>query len=49
MLINAHDVFKSITLKQPAARRCGHKVLIDVKNFFDRKEAKKLGFRYVSL
>lgn len=48
VLINAHDAFKSLTLKT-LARKMRTKVLIDVKNFFDRKEAKKLGFRYVSL
>jgi UDP-N-acetyl-D-glucosamine/UDP-N-acetyl-D-galactosamine dehydrogenase len=48
VLINAHDAFKSLSLKN-LSRKMRTKVLIDVKNFFDRKEAKKLGFRYVSL
>ena len=48
MLINAHDAFKSITLRE-LRKKMRNKVLIDVKNFFDRNEAKKLGFRYVSL
>ena len=48
VLINAHDEFKSITLRK-LQKKMRNKVLIDVKNFFDRKEAKRLGFRYVSL
>ena len=48
VLINAHDKFKNITLRK-LKKKMRNKVLIDVKNFFDRKEAKKLGFRYVSL
>jgi UDP-N-acetyl-D-galactosamine dehydrogenase len=48
VLINAHDAYRSITLSK-LRRKMRNKVLIDVKNFFDRNEAKKLGFRYVSL
>ena len=48
VLINAHDEFQSITLRE-LRKKMRNKVLIDVKNFFDRNEAKKLGFRYVSL
>jgi UDP-N-acetyl-D-galactosamine dehydrogenase len=48
VLINAHDEFQRITLRD-LRKKMRHKVLIDVKNFFDRNEAKKLGFRYVSL
>ena len=48
VLINAHDAYKSITLSK-LRQKMRNKVLIDVKNFFDRNEAKKLGFRYVSL
>ena len=48
ILINAHDAFKAITLKA-LARKMKTKVLVDVKNFFNRSEARKLGFRYVSL
>ena len=48
ILINAHDAFKTITLKA-LARKMKTKVLVDVKNFFNRSEARKLGFRYVSL
>ncbi len=48
ILINAHDAFKFITLKD-LARKMRTKVLIDAKNFFNRREARNLGFRYVSL
>ena len=48
VLINAHDAFKGITLRK-LRTKMRTKVLIDVKDFFDRKEAKKLGFRYLSL
>jgi len=48
VLINAHDEFKSITLRK-LRKKMRNNVLIDVKNFFDRNEAKKLGLRYISL
>ncbi len=48
VLINAHDAFKSITLKQLKSKM-RTPVLVDVKNFFPRAEAKRRGFRYVSL
>lgn len=48
ILINKHDVFKK--LKLPALRRaCRTPVLVDVKHFFPRRQAEKLGFRYVCL
>ncbi len=48
VLINGHDAFKSITL--PALRRkMRTRVLVDVKNFFSREQARKFGFHYVSL
>ncbi len=48
VLVNAHDAFKSIALKK-LRKKMRARVLVDVKNFFSRSEAKKLGFRYVSL
>lgn len=48
VLINAHTAYKDITLRK-LHKKMRNKVLIDVKNFFDRSEARKLGFRYVSL
>lgn len=48
VLINAHTAYKTITLRK-LRKKMRNKVLIDVKNFFDRNEARKLGFRYVSL
>ncbi len=48
ILINAHDAFRGLTLKD-LKRRLKTPVLVDVKNFFDRQEAGKLGLRYVSL
>ncbi|MBP7828875.1 MAG: nucleotide sugar dehydrogenase [Kiritimatiellae bacterium] len=48
VLINAHDAFKSIAL--PALRKkMRTRVIVDVKNFFPRERARKLGFHYVSL
>lgn len=48
ILINAHDAFRSLKLSA-LRRKLRTPVLIDVKNFFDRNEAQKSGFRYVSL
>ena len=48
VLINAHNAFRSITLKKLRAKM-RTPVLIDVKNFFPREEAQALGFRYRSL
>ena len=48
VLINAHDAFKAITLRE-LKRKMRTPVLVDVKNFFPRAQARKLGFRYVSL
>ena len=48
ILINAHNEFKSLPLR--AIRKMMRTpVLVDVKNFYSRSEAKRLGFRYVSL
>ena len=48
VLINAHDAFRFITLKKLRSKM-RTPVLIDVKNFFPRKEAQELGIRYRSL
>ncbi len=49
VLINAHDAFRN-TVTLPALKRMMRtRVVVDVKNFFSRSQAKKLGFRYVSL
>lgn len=48
ILINAHNEFKSITLDQLAGKM-RHKVLVDVKCMFDRKEAVEKGFHYACL
>ncbi len=48
VLINAHNDFK--TLKLDALRsKMRTPVLVDVKNFFPRDEAVRLGFRYIHL
>ena len=48
VLINGHDAFRSIRL--PALRKkMRTRVLVDVKNFFPREQARKLGFHYISL
>ncbi len=48
VLINAHNAFKGIGLRKLKSKM-RTRVLIDVKNFFDRNQARKLGFHYVSL
>lgn len=48
VLINAHDVFKSIDLAE-LKKKMRTPVLIDIKNFFNREEARALGFKYTSL
>ncbi|HBA85592.1 MAG TPA: nucleotide sugar dehydrogenase [Verrucomicrobia bacterium] len=48
VLINGHKIFKEIDLKT-LRRKMRTPVLMDVKNFFPRKQARELGFRYVSL
>jgi UDP-N-acetyl-D-glucosamine/UDP-N-acetyl-D-galactosamine dehydrogenase len=48
VLINAHNEYQGISLRE-LRKKMRNKVLIDVKNFFDRNEATTLGFRYVSL
>ncbi len=48
VLVNGHDVFKCIDLEHLASRM-RHKLLIDLKGFFDKKKARELGFRIFSL
>ena len=48
ILINAHDAFKGISLAS-LKKKMRTPVLVDVKNFFPRDEARKLGFCYASL
>lgn len=48
VLINGHDAFKSITL-EALRKKMRTPVLVDVKNFFPRRQAQALGFHYVSL
>ena len=48
ILINAHDAFRPLKLAA-LKKKLKTPVLVDVKNFFNRDEAKKLGLRYVSL
>ncbi len=48
ILINGHDVFKSIKLED-LYRRMRTPILIDIKNFFNRDEARRIGFHYESL
>jgi UDP-N-acetyl-D-glucosamine/UDP-N-acetyl-D-galactosamine dehydrogenase len=48
VLINAHDAFRTIRLPDLRARM-RTPVLVDIKNFFPRKEAAALGFRHLSL
>jgi UDP-N-acetyl-D-mannosaminuronate dehydrogenase len=48
IVINRHDAFRCIEL--PALKaKMRTPVLVDVKNLFPRAQARKLGFRYVSL
>ncbi|MFH0952919.1 MAG: nucleotide sugar dehydrogenase [Verrucomicrobiota bacterium] len=49
VLINAHDAFKGVVTLPWLKKRMRTRVVIDVKNFFPRTQAGKLGFRYVSL
>jgi len=48
VLINGHDVFRSISLTE-LKKKMRTPILVDIKNFFDRAEARKLGFDYASL
>ncbi len=48
VLINGHDVFRDIKLAELKAKM-RTPILIDLKNFFNRKDALNLGFHYQSL
>ena len=48
VLINGHSEFRSVTLASLAAK-LRQPVLFDVKNFFSREEARRLGFYYKTL
>ncbi|HMP76325.1 MAG TPA: nucleotide sugar dehydrogenase [Kiritimatiellia bacterium] len=48
VLINAHDAFRPLKLAA-LRKKCRTPVLVDVKNFFPGDEARRRGFRYVSL
>jgi len=48
VLINAHDVFRQIKLAD-LKKKMRTPVLIDIKNFFNRYEARSLGFDYTTL
>lgn len=48
VLINAHDAFKSLKLPK-MRKKMRTPIIVDVKNFFQRDEAAKAGFTYVSL
>lgn len=48
ILINAHDAFRSLTLKA-LRKKCRTPVLVDAKSFYSKPEAQRLGFRYVCL
>lgn len=48
VLVNGHDEFKEIKLEDLKSRM-RTPVIVDVKNFFPRKQAVELGFEYVNL
>ncbi|HMO50916.1 MAG TPA: nucleotide sugar dehydrogenase [Kiritimatiellia bacterium] len=48
ILINGHDAFRDIKL-EALKKKMRTPILVDIKNFFDRDEATRLGFRYTSL
>jgi UDP-N-acetyl-D-glucosamine/UDP-N-acetyl-D-galactosamine dehydrogenase len=48
VLINAHDVFRQIKLAD-LKQKMRTPVLIDIKNFFNRHQARSLGFDYTTL
>lgn len=48
ILVNGHDVFRSIKLDE-LKKRMRTPILVDIKNFFDREQAKAHGFHYISL
>lgn len=48
VLINGHDVFRSIRLED-LKKKMRTPILVDIKNFFNRDEARQLGFHYTTL
>lgn len=48
VLINGHDVFRSIKLDE-LKKRMRTPILVDIKNFFNREQAKSLGYHYSTL
>jgi UDP-N-acetyl-D-galactosamine dehydrogenase len=48
VLINAHDVFRGVKLAD-LKKKMRTPILIDIKNFFNRDEARALGFHYATL
>ncbi len=48
VLVNKHKKFKDISL-EALKEKMDKPILIDIKSFFDKEEAEKLGFSYVSL
>ena len=48
VLINGHDVFRSIKLDE-LKRKMRTPILVDIKNFFNREQAKAAGFHYTTL
>lgn len=49
VLCVAHNVFKNIPLTQLKALADNDAVLIDIRDFYQREEASRLGFHYVSM
>lgn len=45
ILMVAHDQYRKLTLKT-IAKIMSHKIIIDTRNFYNRPEAKRLGFTY---
>ncbi len=48
ILINGHEAFKAVDLAR-LRKKMRTPVLMDVKNFFSRRQAQRLGFEYISL
>lgn len=48
VLINGHDIFREIKL-DALKEKMRTPILVDIKNFFNREQAKSLGFHYTTL
>ena len=48
IIINRHDAFRCMSLAG-LRKKMRTPVMVDLKNFFPRGEARRLGFRYLSL